>query len=425
MDGQRVSRAEISYGGSGQMKEKEIAGELLGGIRKELGEDIVPFWLKYGVDSQHGGFIGRMSNDLTVQRDAPKGLVLNARILWTFAALYRFDRKPEYLQMARRAYEYLMQNFWDKEHGGAFWMLDYQGKPIDDSKELYGESFLVYALSEYFQATGDTQALEKAKELFALIEKYCHDNANSGYYETFSRNWSPAEAARLATGSKTEKKTMNTHLHLLEAYTSLYRSWQDEKLKQRLEELIRMFVDYIVDPKTYHFRLFFDEKWQPTGSVASFGHDIEGSWLLCEAADVLGDKQTISQMQQLAVKMAQAVYQDGLDTDGGLFYEGQDNKIINAEKHWWPQAEAVVGFLNAYQISKQPHFLLAAQQCWGFIENHIVDHQFGEWFWMAPKAGQPDPTAVKVSEWKCPYHNSRACLEAIRRLQAITAGGSH
>ena len=235
----------------------------------------------------------------------------------------------------------------------------------------------------------------------------------------------PAEAARLATGSKTEKKTMNTHLHLLEAYTSLYRSWQNEKLKQRLEELMRVFIDYIVDPQTYHFRLFFDEKWQPTGGVVSFGHDIEGSWLLCEAAEVLGDQQTISQMQQLAVKMAQAVYQAGLDTDGGLFYEGQDNKIINAEKHWWPQAEAVVGFLNAYQISKQPHFLLAAQQCWGFIENHIVDHQFGEWFWMAPKAGQPDPTAVKVSEWKCPYHNSRACLEAIRRLQTITAGGSH
>lgn len=191
----QISRIEIGYGGPKSMNEKEIANELAIRVRKELTEDIISFWLKYGVDKQHGGFIGRMSNDLTIQKEAPKGLVLNARILWTFSALYRFDKKDDYLQTAKRAYDYLMQYFWDTQYGGAFWLLDYQGKPTDNSKELYGECFLIYALSEYSQASGDMQATEKAKELFNLIEKYCHDDANGGYYETFNRDWSRAEAA--------------------------------------------------------------------------------------------------------------------------------------------------------------------------------------------------------------------------------------
>lgn len=433
----QISRVEIGYGGLKTMSEKQTADQLASAMRAELQNDIIPFWLKYSVDDVHGGFIGRMSNDLTIHKRAPKGLILNTRILWTFSALYRADQKsfdpahdgPEYLALAQRAYEYLMQHFWDKEYGGAFWMLDYQGKPADDSKELYGEAFLIYALSEYFQATGDVQAINKAKELFDLVEKYCHDQTNGGYYETFSRDWKPAAASRLDESTKTGKKTMNTHLHLLEAYTNLYRCWQDEKVRQRLEELVNIFVDRIVDPKTRHFRLFFDEKWQPIGPpIASYGHDIEGSWLLCEAAEVLGNKETIDRSRTLAIEMAQAVYQEGLDTDGGLFNEGQGNRIINAEKHWWPQAEAVVGFLNAYQISKRPYFLAAVQNCWQFIEDNIVDRQYGEWLWMAatpvPAPNSQSNATIKVSEWKCPYHNSRACLEAIRRLQSIAAGGS-
>jgi mannobiose 2-epimerase len=319
-----------------------------------------------------------------------------------------------------------MQNFWDKQFGGAYWLLDAKGKAIDDSKEIYGQSFLIYGLSEYYLATGEMASLDKAKELFYLIEKHCHDDANKGYFETFSRDWKAADKARLATGDPREKKTMNTHLHLLEAYTNLYRAWQDKDLQSRLIELIDIFQKHIIDSQTFHFKLFFDEKWQSTGSIVSFGHDIEGSWLLCEAVETMDDgrgtkddKNRAATVRERSLKMAQAVYEQGLDTDGGLFYEGKDGKIINSDKEWWPQAETVVGFLNAYQLSHKEHFFKAALKCWEFTEQHIVDKKNGEWFWRVNHDGQPDLKQPKVSEWKCPYHNSRVCLESIRRLKAI------
>ncbi|UCG50013.1 MAG: AGE family epimerase/isomerase [Phycisphaerales bacterium] len=388
-------------------------------VRKELDENILAFWLKHSLDTEHGGFIGRMSNDNTIQRNAPKGLVLNTRILWTFSAAYRFDKRPEYLKTAERAYDYLMEHFLDKEHGGAFWVLDNKGRPTDTSKELYGQSFVIYSLCEYFQATGSVAALKKAKELFRLIEKHCHDGANGGYYETFARDWSRAEKARLASGDAVEHKTMNTHLHLLEAYAGLYRVWKAPKVKRRLRELIEVFRDHIIDPQTYHFKLFFDAGWRSTKDVVSYGHDIEGSWLLSEAADVLGDEELIREIRPLAVKMARAVYDHGFDSDGGLFYEGERGRITNRSKQWWPQAETVVGFLNAYQINRQEHFLEAARRCWGFIENHLVDRKNGEWLSTAPMTGRADPAAMKISEWKAPYHNARACLETLKRLNEL------
>jgi mannobiose 2-epimerase len=400
-----------------EMLDKNQINIFLKSAKNELQQDILPFWIKYCRDNEYGGFIGWMSNDGTITKDAPKGLVLNARILWTYSAAYRFNKNDEYLQMADRAYDYLMQHFWDNQFGGAYWLLDNTGKAIDDSKELYGQSFLIYGLAEYYLATGNKAALEKAKELFGLVEKNCHDDANKGYFETFSRDWSPAEKAMLASGDVREKKTMNTHLHLLEAYTNL-----DEKLKMRLIELIEIFQKHIIDPETFHFKLFFDEKWHSTGNIVSFGHDIEGSWLLCEAAEVLGQPDRAATVRERSLKMAQAVYEQGLDKDGALFYEGRDGKIINTNKEWWPQAETVVGFLNAYQLSKQEHFFKAAFRCWQFIEQNIVDQTHGEWFWRVNRDGTPDLQEPKVSQWKCPYHNSRACLEIIQRLKAINRG---
>ncbi len=388
-------------------------------VRKELDENILAFWLKHSLDTEHGGFIGRMSNDNTIQKDAPKGLILNTRILWTFSAAYRFEKRPEYLKTAERAYNYLTEHFLDDEHGGAFWVLDYEGRPTDTSKELYGQSFVIYSLCEYFQATGSKAALRNAAELFGLIEKHCHDGENGGYYETFARDWSRAEKARLATGDVVEQKTMNTHLHLLEAYTGLYRVWKAPKVKRRLRELIEVFRDRIIDPQNHHFKLFFDAGWRSTKDVVSYGHDIEGSWLLSEAAEILGDEELTREIRPLAVKMAKAVYDHGFDNDGGLFYEGEQGKVTNPSKQWWPQAETVVGFLNAYQISRQEHFLEAARRCWKFIENHLVDRKNGEWLWTAPMTAPPEPAAMKISEWKAPYHNARACLETLKRLKEL------
>jgi mannobiose 2-epimerase len=455
--------------GTQAMIDKRQINDFLKSAQNELEQDILPFWIKNCQDNEYGGFIGGMSNDGTIVKNAPKGLVLNARILWTFSAAYRFHRNDEYLQMAKRAYDYLMQNFWDKQFGGAYWLLDQKGKAIDDSKEIYGQAFLIYGLSEYYLATGDAASLDKAKELFYLIEKNCHDDANKGYFETFSRDWKAAEKARLATGDIKEKKTMNTHLHLLEAYTNLYRVWKDdssrrrlaepeqggtmddgretrderrlsqrsaeperEKLQARLIELIEVFQEHIINKETSHFELFFNEKWHSTKDIVSFGHDIEGSWLLCEAVETIDEgRGTRDEIKDIAIKMAQAVYEQGLDKpvlsqvegDGGLFYEGKAGKIINSDKEWWPQAEAVVGFLNAYQLSGQEKFLQAALQSWQFIEQRIVDQKNGEWFWRVSRDGTPDLKQPKVSEWKCPYHNSRACLEVIRRLNAISKGG--
>jgi mannobiose 2-epimerase len=402
------------------MIEKVRIDSFLKSAQDELEENILPFWINHSKDNEYGGFIGRMSNDGTIAKDAPKGLVLNARILWTFSAAYRYKKNDEYLRMAKRSFDYIIQHFWDKDFGGAYWLLDYRGKPIDDSKELYGQSFLIYGLSEYYLATEDNAVLEKAKELFYLIEKHCHDDANKGYFETFSRDWSAADRAKLATGDPLEKKTMNTHLHLLEAYTNLYRAWKDRKLKMRLEELIEIFQEHIINSETFHFELFFDEKWHSTKDIVSFGHDIEGSWLLCEAAEVLGQQELTSQVKEIALKMAEAVYEQGLDKDGGLFYEAKGTDIINKNKEWWPQAETVVGFLNAYELSGREHFFRAALNCWIFVEQYIVNKTHGEWFWRVSRDGTPDLQEPKISEWKCPYHNSRVCLETIRRLKTIS-----
>jgi len=431
----QIPRVEIDYGGSPIMSEEKRLESFLKSAQDELEKNILSFWINYSKDNEYGGFIGRMSNDGTIAKDAPKGLVLNARILWTFSAAYRYKKNDEYLQMAKRSFDYIMQHFWDKDFGGAYWLLSAKGQPIDDSKELYGQSFLIYGLSEYYLATGDNTALEKAKELFYLIEKHCHDDANKGYFETFSRDWSAADRARLATGDAREKKTMNTHLHLLEAYTNLYRAWKDhssrrrlaepeqEKLKTRLEELVEIFQEHIIDPETFHFKLFFDEQWHSTKDIISFGHDIEGSWLLCEAVEVLDKPEQVSQVKEIALKMAEAVYEQGLDGDGGLFYEARGTDIINKNKEWWPQAETVVGFLNAYELSGRKHFLRAALDCWKFIEQYIVNKTHGEWFWRVSHDGTPDLQEPKVSEWKSPYHNSRVCLETIRRLKDISKGG--
>ena len=410
----QISRVEIRYGKTQTPDLKAMKKS----AQKNLQENILPFWLKYSIDEENGGFHGRIATDGTPEQNAPKGLVLNARILWTFSAAYMYDSKPAYLKTARRAYEYFIENFIDPEHDGAYWMLDCQGKATDDSKELYGQSFAVYALTEYYRDTGHYPAIEKAIALYNTIEAKAHDKKNKGHMETFSRDWIPAANARLAYGQENATKTMNTHLHLLEAYTNLYRVWQDPKLKASLHELIIVFRDHIIDHETWHFKLFFDSQWNSTSETISFGHDIEGSWLLTEAAELLGNEELLEEIEKISIKMAQACYDEALDTDGGLFYEAEPHGISIKRKDWWPQAETVVGFLNAYQLTNQPHYLTAANNCWKFTLQNLVDDKYGEWFSKA-SAERPGDKAQKTSEWKAPYHNGRACLEIIHRTGTL------
>ncbi len=392
--------------------------EFAASARRELLEDILPFWRQRTVDERRGGFIGQMSNDLRVQEDAPKGLILNARILWTFSAAYAYTQDEQDRTLARRAYEYLTRHFLDQEHGGCFWELDPNGVVLDEKKKVYGEAFCIYALAEYYRVFEEPQALEQALRIFDLIETHARDSQYGGYFEVMSRDWQPCADMRLSDKDMNEKKSMNNHLHVLEGYTNLLRVWTDRRLADSLRDLIGLFRRHILNAEQTHLQHFFDEAWTPKSDSYTFGHDIEGSWLLGEAAEVLGDHELLAQVKGTAIKMAGAVLAEGLDKDGGLFYEGRNGRIVNSNKEWWPQAEAVVGLYHAWQLTGDEGFRRAAKRCWQFIQERVVDHRHGEWFWCIRSDGTPDPAQPKVSPWKCPYHNGRCCLEIIRRTRS-------
>ena len=380
----------------------------------------LPFWCGPALDHENGGWMAWLSNDLKPDRTQPKGLIVNSRILWAFSAVQQVRPEPVYAEMAGRAFDFVMNKFWDAQHGGAFWRLDDRGRMIDDSKKVYGQAFYIYALTEFHRAFGNPAALARAKELFELIEHHAHDAQFGGYAEVCNRDWSAAGAdARLSEKDMNEKKSMNNHLHVLEAYTNLHRVWPEPRVAARLRELIDIFLARILDARTNHLHHFFNERWEVRSDSYTFGHDIEASWLLCEAAEELGDAAMLAHVRKIALQMAGAVFNEGYGADGGLCYEGRDGRIIDAGRECWPQAEALVGFLNAYQLSGDKTYLAAAEKTWKFIEEHLIDRVHGEWFWRIHPDGQPDNQLPKVSEWKGPYHATRASLETLKRLHSM------
>lgn len=371
------------------------------------------------MDVRNSGFIGWMNNDLSVDANADKGIILNARLLWTFSAMARFIRDSRCADMADYAYHTLMTDFWDAEFGGVFWSLDRNAEPVNSQKKTYGQAFLIYALSEYYILRRDPEAIARAKKLFNLIETHAYDPVHLGYFEVCERNWNLASRQQLSDSDLDAPKSMNTHLHLLEAYSHLYSVWDDELLAERLRHLVTIFRQAILDPRTHHFRLFFTRNWNSLNSMISFGHDIEGSWLLCRAAEELGDSSLLTGISRIAEEIADAVYREGLDEKYGLIYESDGNGGRNAEKHFWCQAEAGVGFINAFQLTGQKKFMDAAWNVWQFIEKYQIDREYGEWFWKLDDQWRPDNSMPKVSEWKCPYHSARACIEIINRLNHL------
>lgn len=389
-------------------------------VEKELFEDILPFWSEHVTDRENGGFYGWITNDLTIQKEADKGAVLCTRILWTFAAAARLYGKPQYLETARHAYRFIQERLWDKEQGGIIWMTDYRGNPVNTRKQIYAQAFAIYAFAEYYRVVQEEEVLQRAKELFRQIEMYGYDPVYKGYIEACTQDWKPIEDMRLSDKDMNERKSMNTCLHVLEAYANLLRVWDNDLVRERLGELVHVMQEHIIDRETGHCYLFFDDDWTIKCDRISFGHDIEASWLMCDAAEILGQEEDKMKVDILAQKMAESVYKNGLDLKyGGIYDEMERDGSIKDQKPWWPQAEAAVGFLNAYQLSSDNRFFEASRMCWEFIEDHVVDTQYGEWFWKVSREGKPFMEEPKVEPWKCPYHNARACFEVIRRLEAI------
>lgn len=382
----------------------------------ELCENILPFWISHMPDLQNGGFIGRISGDGIAHADAPKGAILHARILWTFSAAYRLFGEPSYLLTADKAKEYLLTKFWDTDNGGIFWQLAADGTPMDTKKQIYALGFAIYGLSEYARATGDKEALEKAKELYFSIEKYSFDNEKNGYFEAFSKDWKQIQDMRLSDKDANEKKTMNTHLHILEPYANLYRVWPSAQLKSSLRNLLELFLDTILDNSAGHLRLFFDENWNCKSKITSYGHDIEALWLMYEAATVLDDSDLVERVKAVVPIIAEAA-KGGLRPDGALIYEKDEaTGHIDSDRHWWVQAESVVGFSYAAVITGNKEYGKIAQRCWTFIQEKLVDRQQGEWFWSIKEDGSVNRTDDKAGFWKCPYHNGRMCMEMIEHF---------
>ncbi len=417
-----------------------------------LENNILPFWMNKMVDHEHGGFYGRIDGHEQLHADAEKGAILNARILWSFSAAYRVLSKLQpsglkvqsYLDTATRAKDYIIDHFIDHEYGGVYWSLDAEGNPLNTRKQFYAIGFAIYGLSEYARATGDMEALDYALQLFDYIEEHAFDKEHNGYIEAMARDGSPIADMRLSELDANFPKSQNTHLHIIEPYTNLYRCIRELqaasscdyvpvlgsvlpvnvavapetvlRVEAALRNLIDIFTDRILNPETHHLDLFFEMDWtRGAGHLESYGHDIECSWLMHEAALVLGDAEVLAKVEPI-VQMVAAASEKGLRPDGSMIHEANlDTGHVDDDLHWWVQAENVVGWFNIYQYFGDESALDKAVKCWQYIKDNLIDYDNGEWHWSRHPDGTLNVVDDKAGFWKCPYHNSRMCLEIIER----------
>lgn len=385
-------------------------------IKEHLTSDIIPFWeaLK---DDTYGGFYGYMGYDLKVDKKAVKGCILNSRITWFFANAYTLLKDETLLEYAKHGYEFLKNYCVDKENGGVFWSLTYDGKPEDTTKHTYNQAFSIYALSSYYEASGDEEALALAKQLLELIEEKCTNE--NGYMEAFTRDFKPEENDKLSENGVIAEKTMNTLLHVFEAYTELYRVSKDERAKKRLEWMMDTIEKHIYNPALHRQEVFFDNDYHSLIDLHSYGHDIETAWLIDRGVEVLDEESYKQKMEPITKVLTEQIYKVAFD--GHSLANECEKGVVNQNRVWWVQAETVVGFLNGYQKDKsQTKYLEAAQSQWQFIKEYVIDKRNGsEWFWEVNPDGTPIENRPIVEPWKCPYHNGRMCFEVIKRAECI------
>lgn len=395
------------------MKEK-FRREVIDNLRN----NILPYWMEQMTDP-NGGFYGRRDGNDRLDPQAPKGAILNARILWSFAAAYRVLGKTEYLVMAERAKREIIDKFYDKEFGGVYWSLDAGGKPLDTKKQFYAMGFAIYGLSEFARATGDAEAKEYALRLFHDIEKHSRDRVSNGYVEAKQRDWEPIADMRLSDKDWNASKTMNTHLHIIEPYTNLLRvitpaDKDYAALREATTNLLNLFLDKFMQPNG-HLGLFFNDEWIRQDRIISYGHDIEASWLMLETAQVL-DYEALLERTLKATGHIAAAALEGRCADGSMVYERHGNGAYDNDKHWWVQAENVIGQLYLARFHAHPEQLARSYQTWRYIADRLVDNEHGEWYW-SRKGTEINRADDKAGFWKCPYHNTRMCLEVYERLE--------
>ena len=413
-----------------------------------LQQNILRFWLEKMTDRENGGFYGRIDGGEVLHPEAEKGAILNARILWAFSAAYRVLGNPEYLEAATRAKDYFIDHFIDQEYGGVYWSVDYKGNPLDTKKQFYAIGFAIYGMSEYARATGDREALECALQLFDCIEEHAFDHEYNGYIEACTREWGEIADMRLSELDANYPKSQNTHLHIIEPYANLLRCQKEMHAQEScdyvpvlgsvlpvgvsvpmetmvsveasLRNLIDIFTDRILNPETHHLDLFFEMDWtRGAGQLESYGHDIECSWLMHEAALVLGDPNVLAKVEPIVQMVAEASAK-GLRPDGSMIHEANlTTGHVDDDLHWWVQAENVVGWFNIYQHFGDEQALQHAVKCWDYIKAQIIDWEHGEWHWSRHPDGSLNTVDDKAGFWKCPYHNSRMCLEIIERSEEL------
>lgn len=404
------------------MKEdlKKMEMEMMTNLR----ENILPYWSE--LEDPEGGYYGRKDWQETLWPDAERGCILNARILWTFSAAARETGDKVYADAAGRQFRYFADKFIDREFGGCFWSINADGTPADTKKQFYAIAFAIYALSEYHLLSGDKEALDEAVALFRAIEKHSRDHAGEGYFEAATRDWQPISDMRLSDKDMNSEKTMNTHLHVLEGYTNLLRVWRNEESLEATSSLLRLFNNVIIDSSNNHMGLFFDRDMKRVERGESYGHDIEASWLMLEAAQVIADEDLLAETTEATRRLALASL-DGLQPDGSMIYEKHDDGHPDTDRHWWVQAETVVGLLYLARFHKDSAAAGKAVKAWDYINAHLVDRRNGEWWWRrsgeAADLKSGDDIARykddKAGFWKCPYHNSRMCMEGARQIREL------
>lgn len=382
-------------------------------VKEHLEREIIPFWQKMK-DEVYGGFYGFLGFDLNLDKKAVKGCILNSRILWFFSNAYLLLGEEELLKSARHAFLFLKEYCVDREFGGVYWSLNYKGEPEDTTKHTYNQAFAIYALSSYYAASGDEQAIEIAYNLYQLIETKCKDEY--GYLEAFNRRFEPEENDKLSENGVMAEKTMNTLLHVFEAYTELYRVTRDSEVAEQLRFILDLIADKVYNPEIGRQEVFFDRTWNSLIDLYSYGHDIEAAWLIDRGLEILGDISYTEKISPITREITENIYNRAY-IDHSLVNEAE-NGVVDTTRVWWVQAEAVVGFLNGYQkLPEQKKYLDAAEDIWDYIKNYMVDKRNGsEWYAELDKEKNPIKKPI-VEPWKCPYHNGRMCFEVIRRMQ--------